>query len=170
MAKEELRNRYFANLPPRLFQEFLHSLVEKGLITVKRERLKLTSQKVTLTPQQEKIRQRLEEAFLVQPFSPPSPAELWVQGDGDEAREVYGALVEEGTLIRLSEDLTFHGRAVALAREKLLNHLQSEGSITVSQFRDLLQTSRRYALPLLEYFDGQRLTKRVGDERVLAKT
>ena len=167
MAKEELRNRYFSLLPPRLFQGFLSALVEGKVVELRREKVKLFSQQVLFTPRQKEIKNRIEKALLAQPFSPPSPAEVLAQIDDSEAPEVYGALVEEGTLIRLSDDLAFHRQALVQAREKLLNHLEKEGKITVSQFRDLLQTSRRYTLPLLEYFDAQRLTKRVGDERIL---
>jgi selenocysteine-specific elongation factor len=169
MAKEELRTRHFPALPPRLFQEFLLALDRDGVLAVERERVKLASHQPTLSPQQEALRGELEKLFLSQPFSPPAPAEAISRLGGGEAGELYLYLVEAGTLVRLSEDLAFHRRAVEEAREKILAQLEAQGSITVSQFRDLLQTSRRYALPLLEYFDAQRLTRRVGDKRVLAK-
>lgn len=169
MAKEELRTRHFPSLAPRLFQEFLLALTGEGVLALEREKVKLASHRVSFTPRQEALRQELEALFLAQLFSPPDPAEAISRLGAAEAEEIYLALVEAGTLVRLADDLAFHRRAVEEAKEKLLAHLQAEGSITVSQFRDLLQTSRRYALPLLEYFDAQRLTRRVGDKRVRAK-
>lgn len=167
MPKEELRSRDFPALTTRLFQEFLLALAREGVVDLEREKVKLASHTVKFTPEQEAIRERLEKLYLAEPFAPPSPAEALEQVGNGDAREVYMALVDGGTLVRLAEDLTFHREAVARAREILASQLAAEGSITVSQFRDLLKTSRRYALPLLEYFDSQRLTRRVGDRRVL---
>ncbi|HHW91915.1 MAG TPA: selenocysteine-specific translation elongation factor [Firmicutes bacterium] len=169
MPKEELRTRHFSALPSRLFQGFLLTLAGEGVLELEREKVKLASHRVSLTPRQEALQKELENIYLSQPFSPPPPAEAIARLGTGEAGEVYLALVEEGTLVRLSDDLAFHRRAVEEAREKILAQIRAEGSITVSQLRDLLQTSRRYALPLLEYFDAQRLTRRVGDKRVLAK-
>jgi selenocysteine-specific elongation factor len=81
--------------------------------------------------------------------------------------ELFNALLENGTLVRLSADVVFLHETVVEMQVRVTAHLQREGSITVAQVRDLFNTSRKYALALMEYLDEQRVTRRVGDARVL---
>lgn len=72
-------------------------------------------------------------------------------------------------MVKISEDLYFEKSILALAREKITAALRDKGEITVAELRDLLNTSRKYALPLMEYFDKEKLTRRVGDKRLPGK-
>src|SRR5207237_6307396 len=100
-----------------------------------------------------------------QPFAPPSlPEAMREAGAGPE---IVRALIQRGELIRLSEDVAFtkeaYGRAVDLVREIVAG----EGSVTVASLRDRMSASRRPVLALLEHLDAERVTRRVGDARVL---
>ncbi|MGB9904128.1 MAG: SelB C-terminal domain-containing protein, partial [Desulfotomaculales bacterium] len=74
--------------------------------------------------------------------------------------------LRNGTLVKVADDLYFHAGAIAGAKEMLLGYLAQKGEITVGEARDLWKTSRKFALPLLEYFDRLKVTKRIGDKRV----
>jgi selenocysteine-specific elongation factor len=69
-------------------------------------------------------------------------------------------------MVKIADDLYFQRDVLIQAREKVVGLLREKGEITVGEIRDLLQTSRKYALPLLEYFDREKVTRRVGDKRL----
>lgn len=79
---------------------------------------------------------------------------------------VHEHLLATGTLVKVREGLFFHADAVAAATRLLLLHLREHGAISVSDFRQAVGTTRKFALPLLEYFDGLRITRRQGDDRI----
>jgi len=82
------------------------------------------------------------------------------------AQAVFFRLVDDGTLVRIKDDLYLHREHVERAKGMLLTHLKAHGSIGVPTFKDLLGVSRKYAIPFLEYFDQVRITRRHGDERL----
>ena len=81
--------------------------------------------------------------------------------------EIVSALVAQGALVRLNEDVLFLREVYDEVVVRVAEHIKANGSITVAQVRDLFGTSRKYALALMEYLDEQKITRRVGDERVL---
>ncbi len=105
-----------------------------------------------------------------QGLAPESVTELAAETGVDvgTARKVLGRLANEGAIVRINSELHFSAGAIAGAREALTAHLTAhpEGA-TAAQLRDALGVSRKYAIPLLEYFDAQGLTRRDGDLRVL---
>ena len=111
----------------------------------------------------------MEGEFLRAGASPPSPAEaLGALGlSGGEEHEIFQFLVEQRKLIRVKESLYFHAQALKEIEEKLVRFLREKKEIAPGDFKDLLGITRKYAIPLLEHFDGQRVTGRVGERRVL---
>ena len=81
--------------------------------------------------------------------------------------ELLAAMVEMGKVIKVNESVVFSALAYDQLVENIKNHIVSQGSITVADARTMFNTSRKYILPLLEYLDQQRITQRIGDERVL---
>ncbi len=81
--------------------------------------------------------------------------------------ELLAALVDQGKVVKINESVVFAASAYGEMTDKIVAHLQEKGSITVAEARTMFDTSRKYILPLLEYLDQQRVTRRVGDERVL---
>ena len=76
-------------------------------------------------------------------------------------------LQEKGEVVKVNETVVFTTAAYDDMVTRIIAHLQENGSVTVAAARELFGTSRKYVLPLLEYLDQQRVTRRVGDERVL---
>ena len=109
---------------------------------------------------------RLLAAFATNPFAPPSVVDsISLVGE-----DLFAWLVDSGKLIRVGDDVVFADEAYQEMVDRIVNRLQEEGSITVAQVRDMFGASRKYALALMEYLDSQRITRRVGDQRVLRKT
>ena len=82
-------------------------------------------------------------------------------------QEIIKLLTSQGSLVKVKEDLLFHRSAIDLLKEKLIAYLKQHNEISVPQFKDLTQTSRKFAIPLMEYFDASRVTVRVGENRRL---
>ena len=78
-------------------------------------------------------------------------------------------MVKEGRLLKVKEDLYFDRQAVDALEEELVAFLKTHGEITTPQFKDMTGISRKYTIPLIEYFDLKQITVRVGDSRVLRK-
>jgi len=78
-------------------------------------------------------------------------------------------MLEEGIVIKVKEDLYFYGKAIEALKDRMIDFLKANGEITTPQFKDMTGVSRKYAIPLIEYFDKSQITVRVGDNRVLRK-
>jgi selenocysteine-specific elongation factor len=87
----------------------------------------------------------------------------------DKVKDVLMVLVEEEILIKTKDDLYFDKEAVNDLKNKLVGFLEANEEISTSQFKDLTGASRKYVIPLIEYFDSQKVTIRVGDMRRLRK-
>jgi selenocysteine-specific elongation factor len=87
----------------------------------------------------------------------------------NELKPVLQLLTKEGALIKVKEDLYFPRQAMEGLEQKTIAFLQQNKELTPPQFKEISQVSRKFAIPLLEYFDGKKLTMRIGDKRVLRK-
>ncbi|MDI6907195.1 MAG: selenocysteine-specific translation elongation factor [Thermoanaerobacterales bacterium] len=168
--KEELRSRKFSSVSGRLFLCFLQNLAQRGEIEVLEKSVRLPGAG-SLSPLLEARVKALDDVFAARGFQPPSFVEAAAgQGIGEtESSEYLHFLLREGRLIKLGDDLYLHRDTVERAKEAVAAFIREKGEITVGEARDLLQTSRKFALPLLEYLDQVRFTRRVGDKRKLAK-
>ena len=103
------------------------------------------------------------------PVSPPAFEEI-VQSrrlPPAAAREVWEALLDAGSVVRVAEGVFFHRRALDQISEQVRSYLAAKQQMTAAEFRDLIGSTRKYAVPLLEWLDQARVTRRVGDERIL---
>lgn len=85
------------------------------------------------------------------------------------ARDVLQMLIDQKSIIKTKDDLYFDFKAIVDLEKKLIDFLKSSGEITTPQFKDMTGISRKYVIPLIEYFDSVNLTIRVGDTRQLRK-
>lgn len=117
-------------------------------------------------PAQEKL---LEVCRLLGSFSPPSRIQLAESAGVSEAdlKQLLARLVRAGQIVKIDADIYLTTDSVEEARDILTGYLLEAGEITVSRFKKLLGTTRKYAIPLLEYFDNQKVTRRAGDIRTL---
>ena len=169
LLKEELRSRTTGAGNPKLFHFLITQMTNEGLIAQEKDSLRLTSHKVTLGAGQEETRRRLEEVYLKSALQPPYFKELKEEFPGKEATDVLQVMLKEGVLVKVKEDLYFHRATIEALRTRLVEHLREKGEIDTPQFKEMTNVSRKYTIPLLEYFDITQLTVRVGDKRVLRK-
>lgn len=162
MAREELRSRL--GVPAASFASVVQGLVEDGYIVERDGSVASPQHKVELEtaggPTAELLR-----LLGLQPFAPPSLPEAMQQSGATE--EMVRALAQRGDLVRASQDIAFTKDAFESAVALVKEIAASDGSVTVAQLRDRMGASRRPVLALLEYLDAQRVTRRVGDARVL---
>jgi len=168
MSREELRGRA-GGADERVFAFLLTSLAAEGTVKTDRDKVRLAAHEVRLSPEQRRIVDRLEEDFLRAEAAPPSAEEALGKAGlvGDEEHELFQVLVQAGTLVRVKESLFFHARALDAIQTKLVALLRERKEIGPGDIKDLLGISRKYAIPLLEFFDQRRVTARVGERRIL---
>ena len=134
-----------------------------------RDKVRLASHEVRLSPDQQRVLDRLEEDFLRADAAPPSAEEALGRAGlgGDEEHELFQVLVQAGKLVRVKDSLYFHARALETIQTRVVALLQDRKEIGPGDIKDLLGISRKYAIPLLEFFDQRRVTTRVGERRIL---
>jgi selenocysteine-specific elongation factor len=158
VSREELRGRAGA-AEERVFAHLLAGLEAEGEVKSERDKVRLRSHAVRLSEAQEQTVRRVEAEFRAAGAAPPTPE--------DEDSELFQLLVAERRLIRVKESLYFHADALSQIEEKLVALLREKREIGPADVKDLLGISRKYAIPLLEYFDTHRVTQRVGEKRIL---
>ena len=162
MAREELRSRL--GVPPASFPSVVQGLSEDGRLAQRDGSLGLPGHRVEVHADGGGAAPLLE-LLGRQPLAPPSLSEATRQSGA--SAEVVRALAQRGDIVRVGDDVAFtkdaYDTAVAMVRELI----SDSGSITVAQLRDRMGASRRPVLALLEHLDSERVTRRVGDTRVL---
>jgi selenocysteine-specific elongation factor len=168
MSREELRVRA-ANADERIFAHVLGGLDAEGVVRVDRDKVRLASHELRLNATQQAAVDRLEREFREAQAAPPSAEEALARAGlaGDEQHELFQLLLESRKLVRVKESLFFHAAALETIQDKLVALLRERKEIGPGDIKDLLGISRKYAIPLLEYFDARRVTARVGERRVL---
>ncbi|MBP7893096.1 MAG: selenocysteine-specific translation elongation factor, partial [Firmicutes bacterium] len=165
MAREELRNRAFPGWDFKWFTLAMSRAAADGIVREQGALAALPSHRVTLSPEQQEWARRIEDAFASSLMSPPERLDAMA---GGAPQAVLDYLIDMGVVMRVGAELLFHrdaiARALGIARE-----LGRDGrAFTAAEFRDSCGNTRKYAVALLEYMDSSRITRRIGDERVLA--
>jgi selenocysteine-specific elongation factor len=169
LLKEELRSRTAGTGDSKLFNFLITQLGQEGIVIQEKEILRLKEHHVTLAQDQEKVRQQIQEIYLKGALQPPYFKELTAKFPGNSGADVLQVMVKDGILIKVKEDLYFHKDVIEELKERLVAVLKEKGEIDTPQFKDMTGASRKYTIPLLEYFDITQLTMRIGDKRVLRK-
>ncbi|MFQ6014377.1 MAG: selenocysteine-specific translation elongation factor [Anaerolineae bacterium] len=161
MPREELKSRL--GYVSRLFNEVVDLAVERGELVEGKGILYLPGHEVRFTADQQRRIDQLLRQMAKNPYAPPSLSDCQAMVGEEE----LNALIEQGQLTRVSENVVFLTETYQEMVERVVEYMEREGSITIAQVRDMFHTSRKYALALMEHLDERRVTKRVGDERVL---
>lgn len=169
LVKEELRSRTSGADNTKLFNHLVLQLAREGIIVQNKEIVHLKDHQVTLAQDQEEIRRELEKIYTKSGLQPPYFQEIKGKFPGNTGVEVLEVMVKEGGILKVKEDLYFHLEAVDGLKSELIAFLKNNGEITTPQFKEMTGTSRKYTIPLIEYFDRTQITVRVGDTRVLRK-
>ncbi len=168
ISREELRSRA-GHAQEKVFTQLVSTLEAEGLVRSERDQMRLASHEIRLTPDQQRVVDGLEADFRRAGAAPPSPEEalgrLGVKGT--EKHQLFQLLIADRRLVRVKESIFFHSAALQEIQDKLVAHLHLKKDIGPGDVKDLLGISRKYAIPLMEYFDAQRVTVRQGERRVL---
>ncbi len=169
MQKEELKSKLPPFLGPKLYNLLLVQTSKEGAVVAEEDLIRLAAHRISLGEDQAVIRNRILDAYRKSGLQPPYFNDLCVQMNISEnrAKEVLMLLVKEGTIVKIKEDLYFDIRAVDDLKERLVNFLIRNGEITTPQFKEMTGVSRKFVIPLIEYFDSKNVTIRIGDIRKL---
>jgi selenocysteine-specific elongation factor len=127
--------------------------------------------KPKLSANQRKLKDKIVEAHVAAGFAPPEPKEFANQAGGNAAalKDIFEVACAEGFLVKVTSEIYLSAEAETEMRRRVIERLQSGAGATVAEIRDLLGTTRKYAVPVCEYLDRAGVTKREGDLRVLAQ-
>ncbi|MEW6594913.1 MAG: selenocysteine-specific translation elongation factor [Thermodesulfobacteriota bacterium] len=167
---EELRSRLHRALDQRLFQLLLSELGKRGVTVLDATTIRLATHQVSLAADAEALRVEMTHCYREAGLAAPTVKEVrdrFATYPAKLVQEVQEVLVREGQLVKVSEDLYFDAAALASLKEKMTAFIRQEGEIDAPRFKDLTGLTRKFSIPLLEYFDRIKLTIRVGDKRIL---
>jgi len=168
---ESLRSRLPYEIDPRVFRNLIDRLSRETEIVREESVLRLKSHRVKLSTNENQLGARIEKHLEKSGFEPPElkqmVEDLKLPSDLGKIRELMNAMERDGKIVKIATDLYFARPALDVAREKLTGHLGAQPEITAAAYRDLLGTSRKFAIALLDYFDRSGVTIRVGDARRL---
>ena len=153
----------------KVFAMAMRDLEKQGKIVVEREHVRLAEHRIDLGKGLEEIRREIEGLYRNAGLTPPTLREILEQYPDEKVKvnDVLSVLLKEGTLIRISEDLYFYKEIIAGLRDNYKKHLVTMGQATPASFKELTGLSRKFIIPLMEYFDLNKLTIRSGDVRIL---
>ncbi|HMF56509.1 MAG TPA: SelB C-terminal domain-containing protein, partial [Pyrinomonadaceae bacterium] len=175
LARETLRERHFTHLAPEIFRAVVSNLETKGALVSEKDVVRASSHNLELSTADAALKGRLEEVYRDAALEAPTFDEA-LQRTGqssasrDRARKILQLLIDAGTLVRVTNDHYFHREALDRLTESLRAYAREhepDRLIEVAAFKDLARVSRKYAIPLLEYLDRERITRRAGDRRMI---
>jgi selenocysteine-specific elongation factor len=182
LARETLRERLFAHVAPELFRAVLAGAESAGVLVSERDIVRAGTHTLALSGADADLRARLEQIYLDAALAAPTFDDALARattsaqtagGKGitrEHARKILQLLIDSGALVRVTNELLLHrdalARLVEALREYAAQH-EPERLIDVAAFKDLANVSRKYAIPLLEYLDRARITRRAGDRRLI---
>ncbi|APG23657.1 MULTISPECIES: selenocysteine-specific translation elongation factor [Syntrophotalea] len=171
IGKEELKACIPKRSDIRFFPLVLHALEKDGTAQVDRDLVKKPGHKAFAVADRGELLSRLEAALAAGGTEPPTIKELCetVSGSEKSVLDYLNLLVREGRVAKVKADLFYDPETLRQLQDKLVGFLRENDGITPPQFRELTGLSRKYMIPLLEYFDQEKITIRVGDKRVLRK-
>ena len=170
ISKEELRGQAAASVRPELFQAALNDLVAGKQVTVSGDIVQRAGREIAQLPEEARAKEQIEKEFERAGLTVPHLTEVLAKlpVETKRAQKLLQILLREKVLVKVSDDLVFHRRAIEQLRELLSHYKRERGErLPIPIFKELTGITRKYAIPLLEFLDRERVTRRVGDERVI---
>jgi len=158
-----------SRLKKDVFDGFVQQLISQGKLVERKHRLALPGHQETFSDDQQQMLSRVESLFKDNPFNPPKYEEVvdHTKEEPESIQKILKILLEQEQLVRVDKDLLFHREAVEQAQKLLTEYIKKEGGLESVKFKYLLDTTRKYAIPLLDYFDRIGVTRRSGYTRYL---
>jgi selenocysteine-specific elongation factor len=165
IAREALREQVKA--PSEVFSASLDLLVREKKIEVVGDVVRLPGHGVVMKDEEAESKKKIEEAFAMAGLKVPALHEViaGLKVDKIRAQKIVTLLLRDKVLVKISDELVFHGSALADLRRLVAAQKAKSPRMDVARFKELTGVSRKYAIPLLEYLDRERVTRRVGDLR-----
>jgi selenocysteine-specific elongation factor len=169
ISKEQLREQLGLNLPREIFAAALGELAREKKLVVSGELVALAGRSVTMKDDEAESKFAIENAFASAGLKVPALSDVLagVKVDKARAHKIVTLLLREGALVKLSDDLVFHRDALGGLKKSLAVQKAKSDKLDVARFKEMTGISRKYAIPLLEWLDRERVTRRVGDARVI---
>lgn len=170
ITREDLRASAARRMRPEIFRAALDELVAEKKLNLQGELVKRAGAEIALLPEEAQAKEQIEMAFSSAGLAVPAVKEVLAKlpVESRRAEKLLQMLLREKILVRVTQELIFHREALGNLRERLTEFKKTKGErISVSVFKELAGISRKYAIPLLEYLDRERVTRRAGDERVI---
>jgi selenocysteine-specific elongation factor len=170
ISREELRAAIGRRVKTETFRAALEELAKQNKVALQGDLAKKPGSEIILTAEEARAKEQIEQAFAKAGLAVPSVKDVLAQLaiENRRAEKILQILLREKVLVRVSPELIFHRDALGRLPGLLQNYKKSKGErIGVPAFKELTGITRKYAIPLLEYLDRQRLTRRMGDERVI---
>ncbi len=173
MPKQELKSKFRAlrDKDSKLFPLVIARLARDGKIEQEQNTVRLATHEVALEIDQEEVKQKIAAIYKQSGLTPPFFRTICTDLDVDQKNgmDVLHMLIDEKILVKTKDDLYFDAREIEKLEKDLVAFLKDRGEITTPEFKDMTNISRKYVIPLIEYFDSINLTIRVGDTRQLRK-
>jgi selenocysteine-specific elongation factor len=169
LNKEELKTRIPPLADNKLLAFILENLTETKAVGVEQDLIHLSGHRPSLAKEHEEIESRLLHTYKQAGLTPPyfKDVSAGLTGNVNQQREVLELMLNKNILVRVKDDLYFHHQALEGVKKQILDHFHETKELTTPRFKEMTGLTRKYLIPLLEYFDTQGLTMRLGDIRVL---
>lgn len=169
ISKEELKGSMKRDVSQKLFNMVLTSLNKKEIIVSDKEHVRLAGHQVQLAEDLDSLRRDIAHTYKEAGLMPSSLSEVINQFNdrNTKVKNIITLMIKEGELIKINEELCFFGESLNKLRNDYKAMLIKDGKATPASFKELTGLSRKYIIPLMEYFDMDKLTVRVGDHRIL---
>jgi selenocysteine-specific elongation factor len=175
MLRETLREKLFAHSAPELFNGVIARLEAQDKVVSEKDIVRSTKHSVGLSEQETELSKRIEQLYLAAGVEAPTIDEAMTKANVPasqrvQARKILQLLIDDRTLVRIQAEMFMHTKVVHELKTKLQTYAsqhQPDRLIDVPAFKDLAGVSRKYAIPLLEFFDREQVTRRAGDKRII---
>ena len=152
-----------------VFSAALDALVKEKKLEFAGELVRLPGRGVVMKDEEAESKKTIEQAFASAGLAVPALKDVLstLKVDRARAQKIVTLMLRDKVLVKVSDDLVFHSSALQQLREQMASQKAKSPNIDVGRFKELTGVSRKYAIPLLEYLDGERVTRRVGNERII---
>jgi selenocysteine-specific elongation factor len=177
LARETLRERHFGYAAPEIFRAVLAQLEKDGILVIEKDLVRARTHGVELSAADEQLREKIAQIYEKAALEAPTLDQAFAAAGLPATQKAHGRkllqlLIDSGTLARVQPELFFHSSAIAHLKSLLSQYAaqhEPDRLIDMAEFKNLAGVSRKYAIPLLEYFDSERITRRAGDKRIILK-
>ncbi|MEI6609520.1 MAG: selenocysteine-specific translation elongation factor [Deltaproteobacteria bacterium] len=169
ISKEQIKETLGRAISAKLYNLALRSLGKKEIIVSDKDNVRLAGHQVQLAGDLDSLRHNIARIYSEAKLSPPSLSDV-LSGFKDQkvkAQSIIKLMLNDGDLIKINEEMCFSREVLGKLRDDYKAMLIKDGKATPATFKDLTGLSRKYIIPLMEYFDVNKLTVRVGDHRIL---